>query len=97
MTGRQVQAVIAPRPNNVGSPSLGKPSGVDTAVKSDRRAESRLALERLAARTHRPVELVRELYQRELDRLEREARIARFLPLIALRHVREMLRHDTAQ
>jgi len=56
---------------------------------------SRTALEKLAGQHHCPLELVERLYVRELTLLEGEARVQAFVPVVALRRVREVLRRGT--
>jgi len=52
----------------------------------------RPSMEKLAADWSCPVELVEQLYVGELKVLERNARIQTFVPVVALRRVREALR-----
>jgi len=61
-----------------------------TAVRSGR--SSRTSIEKLAADSHRPLEFIEQLYTRELTILQGEARIQTFVPVVALRRVREALR-----
>jgi hypothetical protein len=52
----------------------------------------RSSIARLALDFGRPAQVVERLYLSELAGLERQARIRRYLPLLALRRVREALR-----
>jgi hypothetical protein len=52
----------------------------------------RSALEKLAKTWSRPVETVEQLYKEEVSSLERQARVHAFVPVVALRRVRERLR-----
>jgi hypothetical protein len=52
----------------------------------------RSAIEKLAETSNCPIELVNELYTREVKNLKREAKIRAFVSVIALRRVREALR-----
>jgi len=58
------------------------------------RVASRSAVETLAVRSNKPFETIERLYLEELARLERDARIRTYLPLVALRRVRDMLRRE---
>jgi len=53
---------------------------------------SRTSMEKLATDCDCPLELVEQLYTREITTLEGEARIQTFIPVVALRRVREALR-----
>jgi hypothetical protein len=54
------------------------------------------AVSALARQTHKPFEEVRRVYESELSRLERDARVTTFLQVLATRHTREILaRKDT--
>ena len=54
----------------------------------------RTRLEQIAADAQRPVETVERLYVSELAILDSEARIQAFVPLIAMRRVKDALRDD---
>ena len=49
---------------------------------------------RLAREEHIPEHEARCAYQRELDRLGRDARVRTYLPVLAARHAREALRRQ---
>lgn len=51
---------------------------------------------RLAREEHIPEPEARLAYQRELERLGRDARIPTYLPLLAARHAREAVRRRRA-
>lgn len=51
-------------------------------------------LERLAMESECSPEIVRDLYQRELQLLQHEARVQGFIPVLALKHVRNALRRQ---
>lgn len=59
----------------------------------NKRISDRTRLEKIAADTQRPMEMVEQLYISELSVLDREARIQAFVPLIAERRVKEALRN----
>jgi hypothetical protein len=50
------------------------------------------AIEALVESSHSPFELVEKLYRNELSRLQPEARITQYLPLLTTRRTREALR-----
>jgi hypothetical protein len=50
------------------------------------------AVEVLAQESHAPIDDVAQLYGNELAKLEVDARIKSFIPIIALRNVRDLLR-----
>jgi hypothetical protein len=49
-------------------------------------------VERLAGETHTPLEVARTVYEHEYEAVDRYARIKSYVPAIALRHAREVLR-----
>lgn len=66
---------------------------MDTTATSDSaHFSSESAMESLARETDTPVEVVHEVYRRERDELERTARIKTYVPVLAHRHVKELLR-----
>lgn len=67
---------------------------IDTKTSSHGRISDRTRLEQIAADTHRPLEIVEQLYMSELAILDREARVQAFLPVIAERRVKEALRNN---
>jgi len=54
------------------------------------------AVEFLAHEAHMPIDDVARLYGNELAKLEADARIKSFLPIFALRNVRDILRERTS-
>ena len=67
----------------------------DTKTSPHRRISDRTRLQKIAADTQRPMEIVEQLYLSELTVLDRESRILAFVPLIAERRVKRALRkHD---
>ena len=50
------------------------------------------AFESIASESQVPVSDVSRLYSNELARLETDAQVSAFLPIIAIRHVRDSLR-----
>lgn len=54
-------------------------------------------LDALALKVHAPLEAVKRVYDCEFERLQRDARIRQYLPVLATRHVREILRTHTSQ
>ena len=58
--------------------------------------QHRAVIEELAARSNCPIALVEKVYRRELARLEADARITRYLPLLASHRVRTLLRDTRA-
>jgi len=56
-------------------------------------ASHQLAIQRLSERSHASLQDVEQMYLVELSRLESHARIKQYLPLLASRRVRELLRH----
>jgi Protein of unknown function (DUF3562) len=54
----------------------------------------RTRLEKIAADAQRPMEIVEQLYLTALTVLDQEARIQAFVPVIALRRVKDALRND---
>ena len=59
------------------------------------RGSGRTPVEKLAAHWNCPLERVERLYASELTMLEAEAKIQTFVPLVALRRVRDVLRRGT--
>jgi hypothetical protein len=58
-------------------------------------AEShRVAIRNLAERSHSPLALVEKMYRHELTKLESQARITRYLPLVTSRKVCDLLRQS---
>lgn len=49
------------------------------------------AVSALVRQTHKPFDEVRRVYESELSRLERDARVTTFLQVLATRHAREIL------
>jgi hypothetical protein len=70
---------------------------IDTKTSSHRRVSDRTRLEKIAADTQRPMEVVEQLYLSALTVLDREARIQAFVPVIAERRVKEALRNDAGE
>jgi hypothetical protein len=67
-------------------------------ISSDSTQEAMLhrnAIDVLIKDTKRSFAEVKQLYEAELARLESGAQIRQFLPLLASRHVRELLRNDS--
>jgi len=60
---------------------------------ADRAVSHRHAIQSLAERWHSPLDEVERLYRNELTELESCARITQYLPLLASRRVRDLLRH----
>jgi uncharacterized protein DUF3562 len=54
-------------------------------------SQSHSLVRELARQSDRPLEEVREIYETQFRLLERQARIKTFLPIIAARHVRDIL------
>lgn len=53
-------------------------------------------IHQLARETQRPVEEVRTVYERQLERLESRAKVTTFVELLARRKTREQLRRSRA-
>jgi hypothetical protein len=51
----------------------------------------------LAQKADAPEEMVADLYREELSRLERQARVSLYLPIVAARHVLDRLRDTHAR
>jgi hypothetical protein len=54
----------------------------------------RVVIQTLAERSHSPFALVEKMYRNELTQLESHARITQYLPLVATRRVRDLLRQS---
>lgn len=52
------------------------------------------ALEDIAAEFARPLSEVHEMLNHHVDRLDRKARIKQYVPLLAIKQVKELLRTD---
>jgi len=62
----------------------------------DLETSHRSAVQSLAERSRSPLELVERMYRRELAQLASHARVTQYLPLLASRRVRDLLRHSHA-
>lgn len=69
------------------NPAIGTPSMAAT---------HRRAIQTLAERSHASFEVVEGMYGHELSELRSHARITQYLPLLASRRVRDLLRHSRA-
>jgi hypothetical protein len=58
---------------------------------SDEQATNLAVIEALAEQTQRPMDEVRQVYEVELARLKRDARITDYVSLLASRHARARL------
>jgi len=63
---------------------------------SDLAAGHTIAIQTLTERWHLPFEVVKTMYCHELAQLASHARIRQYLPLLASRRVRDLLRHARA-